>query len=217
MFTRSSCCSRGGCQATSKVDGAVGYRLPPTTLTAAMGTWRPPANDGTKQLGIPKAVQNPPTTITGVAPWAFQKPRTPGGSQVARGVEPALMDGQEKAPPLHTLKRPLPCDPAALIRPNGTRAADVPVSDTSRTAHTGTRGNEDASAGSSVPVASTAHAAEDGRSEKVTGAGLRRVREFVKKIKPQQVEGQSSPSWRGQQLEPTPTLLPNLRYAYTRL
>lgn len=44
------------------------------------------------------------------------------------------------------------------------------------------------------------------------GPGLRRVREFISKISPKEVDELSSgPSWQELQLEPTPTLLPNLR------
>lgn len=44
------------------------------------------------------------------------------------------------------------------------------------------------------------------------GLGLRRVREFIRKISPMEADEPSSgPSWQELQLEPTPTLLPNLR------
>lgn len=43
------------------------------------------------------------------------------------------------------------------------------------------------------------------------GPGLRKVREFILKIRPNEVE-ESGPSWQELQLQPTPTLLPNLRY-----
>lgn len=65
---------------------------------------------------------------------------------------------------------------------------------------------------STVMAASTVHAGEGGVSEKVEGLGLRRVREFIIKMKPKTDEGKSHPSWQEQQLEPTPTLLPDLRY-----
>lgn len=44
------------------------------------------------------------------------------------------------------------------------------------------------------------------------GPGLRKVREFILKLKPKDPEGPSGPSWQDLQLEPTPTLLPDLRY-----
>lgn len=102
----------GECQATPKVNGTAGHPLPPTTLAAAMGTWRPPAKDGIRQPGVPKVAQNPPTTITGVAPWAFQTTPPSGASRVARGVRSSRMGAQGKSPPPYTLKRPLPCDSA---------------------------------------------------------------------------------------------------------
>lgn len=43
------------------------------------------------------------------------------------------------------------------------------------------------------------------------GPGLRRVREFILKIKPNEADEPSSPSWQELQLQPTPTLLPDLR------
>lgn len=42
------------------------------------------------------------------------------------------------------------------------------------------------------------------------GVGLRKAREFMAKIRPKE-EGSSGPSWQDLQLEPTPTLLPNMR------
>lgn len=44
------------------------------------------------------------------------------------------------------------------------------------------------------------------------GPGLRKVREYIAKTKPKG-DGPSGPSWQEVQLEPTPTLLPELRYA----
>lgn len=46
---------------------------------------------------------------------------------------------------------------------------------------------------------------------KPEGPGLRRVREFIRKISPIETEENSGPSWQELQLEPTPTLLPELR------
>ena len=45
------------------------------------------------------------------------------------------------------------------------------------------------------------------------GTGLQKVREFMAKIKPADVDRSSGPSWQELQLEPTPTLLPKMRYA----
>lgn len=46
---------------------------------------------------------------------------------------------------------------------------------------------------------------------KEEGAGLRKVREFILNIRPNEAEECSGPSWQELQLEPTPTLLPDLR------
>lgn len=45
------------------------------------------------------------------------------------------------------------------------------------------------------------------------GSGLRRAREFMAKIRPKEDDGSSGPSWQELQMEPTPTLLPEMRYA----
>lgn len=43
------------------------------------------------------------------------------------------------------------------------------------------------------------------------GPGLRKVREFILKIRPKEADESSGPSWQELQLQPTPTLLPDLR------
>lgn len=43
------------------------------------------------------------------------------------------------------------------------------------------------------------------------GPGLRKVREFILKIRPNEADESSGPSWQELQLQPTPTLLPDLR------
>lgn len=46
--------------------------------------------------------------------------------------------------------------------------------------------------------------------ENVPGPGLRKVHQFIRKMKPKK-DGPSSPTWQQLQLEETPTLLPDLR------
>lgn len=57
------------------------------------------------------------------------------------------------------------------------------------------------------------HAASPGDVDRGEGPGLRQVREFILKIKPKEPDGPPGLSWQELQLEPTPTLLPDLRYA----
>lgn len=45
------------------------------------------------------------------------------------------------------------------------------------------------------------------------GEGLRKVREFIAKLKPKEDDEPPGPLWHEIQLEPTPTLLPDLRRA----
>lgn len=115
-----------------------------------------------------------------------------------------------------------------LTRPNDIRAGEALVSEVPETMQTDTEPVSHLSSArtdaesvecirSTVPAASTAHAGKDGSSDKVESLGLRRVREFIVKIKPKKTEGKSHPSWQEQQLEPTPTLLPDLRYVYIQL
>lgn len=53
----------------------------------------------------------------------------------------------------------------------------------------------------------SAEVSVDGRE----GPGLRKVREFILKIRPNEADESSGPSWQELQLQPTPTLLPDLR------
>lgn len=77
---------------------------------------------------------------------------------------------------------------------------------------------------SAAPSASSDHANRDEASQcqnvglssgvavvKQEGAGLRKVRDFILSIRPNEAEESSGPSWQEIQLEPTPTLLPDLR------
>lgn len=48
---------------------------------------------------------------------------------------------------------------------------------------------------------------------KPDGRGLQKVRDFILKIKPTEKDETFGLSWQELQLEPTPTLLPDLRYA----
>ncbi|CAM9294617.1 unnamed protein product, partial [Sphacelaria rigidula] len=224
---------------TPKASGTADHPLPPTTLAAAMGTWRPPAKDGIRQPGAPKVAQNPPATITGVAPWAFQTAPPSGASRVARGVKSSRMSGQGKTLPPYTLKRPLPCDSAVpdvsdnraktdssrRRTPEDIRGVEREDENENISAWRHGRGEKVEtviSGGRPGPTRKTeevyqesseggTHTVNDTSSGKRTGAGLRRVREFIQELKPKHVEGQAG-SWREQQLEPTPTLLPDLRF-----
>lgn len=70
---------------------------------------------------------------------------------------------------------------------------------------------------SSISDASRPSPDEGGEgSRNIEGPGLRRVHQFMLKIKPKDADGPSGPSWQELQLEPTPTLLPDLRYVCRR-
>lgn len=58
------------------------------------------------------------------------------------------------------------------------------------------------------------HAASPRDVDGEEGPGLRQVREFILKIKPKEPDGPPGLSWQELQLEPTPTLLPDLRCAH---
>lgn len=103
------------------------------------------------------------------------------------------------------------------------RASQVPRNSSSRpqslagnllasSASSTCRGGEDRDS-KSVPSPSPCerqHSA-DAAAERPEGPGLRKVRAFIQKIKPKETEGQPGLSWQEVQLEPTPTLLPELR------
>lgn len=59
----------------------------------------------------------------------------------------------------------------------------------------------------------TEGAVPSGARDQIEGPGLQRVRDFILKIKPKEAQVTSGPSWQQLQLEPTPTLLPDLRCA----
>lgn len=73
---------------------------------------------------------------------------------------------------------------------------------------------------SAAPSASSCHEASERRDggdsadvavDGQEGPGLRKVREFILKIRPSEADESSGPSWQELQLQPTPTLLPELR------
>ncbi|CAM9591525.1 unnamed protein product [Scytosiphon promiscuus] len=194
-----------------------GDLLPSMTLKDAMGSWRPSTN---AIRSIPKPTRNPPAAVTGVAPWAFQAPKpTTRWRTTNRSEIPT--DGTEWAkPPIQSLKRlrmgavdcnksaqegdcdaskispasGIPDDPSCSPFCQGGDDPDeksVPPLDRSK------RG----SSGVAVAVAATPE-----------GPGYRKVREFIRRIKPNETEETSGPSWQELQLEPTPTLLPELRF-----
>lgn len=74
------------------------------------------------------------------------------------------------------------------------------------------RGSEDSDNNSVPPLARGDQGdSADAVAAGPEGPGLRKVRGFIQKIRPNETEESSGPSWQELQLEPTPTLLPELR------
>ncbi|CAM9107864.1 unnamed protein product [Ectocarpus fasciculatus] len=205
--------------------------LPPTTLKGAMGNWRP-AVSGT---GRGSDTRTPPAAITGVAPWAFKSPKPPtrlGGTDRLQ----TTADGVQRIkPPVQSLKRlrlgvpegkgeehSREGDGSGHRTPQSAQASPDPSLASQRTtgsssatsASSGCQGGAKSQIKSVPPVAKSGveDPVDAAAAMKQQGPGLRRVREFILKIAPNTTEESLGPSWQELQLEPTPTLLPELRF-----
>jgi serine/threonine protein kinase len=161
-----------------------------TTLRGGMAGWKPTDRGGRGA---------PPLTVTGVAPWAFQQPAVPSKSSSHTGSSTA----EPMAPPA---KRPLPCD----SQPDAAATATATSS--------GTNGATAAVPGITAAAAAAAAAssiAESSSSSSTSNTGLARVHAFMLHLRPEGAgTGGPAPtaSWHDAQLDPTPTLLPSLKF-----
>ncbi|CAM9303063.1 unnamed protein product [Choristocarpus tenellus] len=158
------------------------------SLKGGMGNWRPPNRRGKYGSEMKDISSAPPVTITGVAPWANQTPKKPISipHQDTGGTMIGSMSKQ--LPPTQRLKRSQP----------GFGAKSLTSSDSN----------------SGVGVEQQQQIVEQtltGGCGRTAGTGLQQVRAFIEKLKPQK-RHRTGPSWQELQMEPTPTLLPNLRF-----
>ncbi|CAM9104545.1 unnamed protein product [Discosporangium mesarthrocarpum] len=170
-----------------------------TSMKVAMGEWRPPK--GGKDNSAPRssaATSAPPVTITGVAPWAFQVPRPlsviPSATVDELTGEGGEGDNAGGASMVQRQKRPLPG--AHVARGKGIDQKST------------LEGVEE-----ELPMIreDMIEGHDRGGTHQGGGVGLRKVQAFIEQLKPQK-RHRTGPSWQELQMEPTPTLLPNLRF-----
>ncbi|CAB1107395.1 unnamed protein product [Ectocarpus sp. CCAP 1310/34] len=203
--------------------------LPPTTLKGAMGNWRPSVS-GT---GRGSDTRTPPAAVTGVAPWAFKSPKPPTRLGGMDRLQTTADGVQRIKPPVQSLKRLRPGvlegeghsrkgDGSRVGAPQSAKASAYPslASQRSTGSSSATSASLECQGGTKPQIKSDPPVAKSGGEDpidaaaavKQQGPGLRRVREFILKIIPNTTEELSGPSWQELQLEPTPTLLPELRF-----
>jgi serine/threonine protein kinase len=185
----------------NEVDEGVSGNI--ASLRSAMGSWRPPS----QKAKLPKpsshaaTLRQPPSTVTGVAPWAI-KSKPISSSQpplTITGVAPwAMNKSSESSSPafLRTAKRPLPSKPLS--------GSHSPLqSDRSETAIAEEdEGSDDA------------NETLEGLSSMESPA-LKRVHAYMEKLKSPDEDdkgGDGISSWAKAQMEESPVLLPNLKF-----
>ncbi|CAM9298383.1 unnamed protein product, partial [Hapterophycus canaliculatus] len=188
--------------------------LPPTTLKGAMGSWCPSTNS---IRSVSKTTRNPPAAVTGVAPWAFQVPKPATRLRTSDLPETATDGAEWSKPPIQSLKRlrmgALECDEGPLVGDSGSEISPASEGSADPSFVAQRQVEEDPDNNNVVPLPRSGRGDSiDAVAVRLEGPGLRKVREFIQKIRPNETEETSGPSWQKLQLEPTPTLLPELRF-----
>ncbi|KAL9187078.1 hypothetical protein ACHAXT_010798 [Thalassiosira profunda] len=180
-----------------------------TTLRGAMGSWKPP----TKARAVPgMQSRQPPSTITGVAPWAMGSQSRPKASV-------------QKQPPLTVTG----VAPWAMKKPSG-----LPPSLSSRKQPTSTaiprpaKKHSGGSLGQPLPPITSCGNADEESEDKAASNGeandseptkrtaLEEVHLYMEKLKPKGEGDETSSdgisSWAKAQMEESPVLFPNLKF-----
>ena len=172
-----------------------------TSLKGAMGSWKPPSKG--------KTSGQPPTTVTGVAPWAMRGSANVTKASAGQKQPPLTVTGVApwamKNPPRRMIPSSLPTNktstPNALPRPAKKHASS--------------------SLGQPLPPAANRSVEVcigediDSQNDQVQRTALEEVRSFMEKLKPKGDSETSSDgisSWAKAQMEESPVLLPNLKF-----
>ncbi|KAG5176227.1 3-phosphoinositide-dependent protein kinase Serine/threonine protein phosphatase 2A, regulato [Tribonema minus] len=201
--------SGGAAAAAPRQPGsAAQLALPLTSLRGGMGDWKPGRSGGGGGSGRGGSGRGgsggaPPVTVTGVAPWAFSQPHAVavgGGGGSARG-------GVARAP-----KRPL----SPLLAEGKGAMAEEDEEEGEKDADAGPerKGSAEAETDARCIAETEEKGAEEESGGDAAQIGLRRVHAFMKRLQPQEEgsAGAAADAWHAAQLEPTPTLLPSLRF-----
>ena len=181
-----------------------------TSLRSAMGSWRPPSkknNVPTSSSEKDTTMRQPPSTVTGVAPWAMSsgqsrtsKPK-PGSSQpplTITGVAPWAINRNTQSPSQsvpYAHKRPLPSKPPSRLLPpvNPNKLEDATIEVEKEPSST----NDDINNSSSLELPAS-----------------KKVRSYMEKLKPsdEQDNADGISSWAIAQMNESPVLLPTLKF-----
>ena len=173
-----------------------------TSLRTAMGSWRPPsAKDSMSSSQQGTTFRQPPSTVTGVAPWAMSSGQSrvpkmkPGHSQpplTVTGVAPWAMkkNTQSLSSMTNAHKRPLPSKPSnRLLPPTDRKCTEVAIDE----------------------VEGESESAHDVFSYSMS----KKVRAYMDKLKPPDEDDNDSDgisSWAKAQMNESPVLLPTLKF-----
>ncbi|KAL7512700.1 hypothetical protein ACHAXN_009772 [Cyclotella atomus] len=177
-----------------------------TSLRSAMGSWRPPSQKS--KVSRPSAPtgnlpKQPPSTITGVAPWALGASQSRGVAQpkAGSGQPPVTITG---VVPWAIAKTPAPSPlPRSVKRPLPSK----PSGETNSTIESSTAAIEEGDEESGD---------DDDTGEEnnlLVSSAMQKVRSYMEKLKlPEDETGDGISSWAKSQMLESPVLLPNLKF-----